>query len=237
MKFPQFCAGLLLTFFAHCASASVVIYQFGAKIDSLSEQTHGTVGWHAVSTSSVLGESLSIGDMMVGILAYDSNATLSSYQPAAGGSGTYTFYDAQVLGYMALGSGSLHYNSTQLSYVHGDVRISDSAGALGNADMFGLSSYSFGPNAFSEIDLTWWDDSGKAITSDAVPTETLQWSAFQRANVSYRWNDSAGNAISASGLVYAETVPQVPEPSAFLLVLVGLGVVGFAVSRRAKARS
>jgi hypothetical protein len=179
---------------------------------------------------------LSIGDMMSGFLTYDSNVTLSGYQPNPGGSGKYTLYDAQVQGFMTLGDEGLRYDSTKLIYVHGLIQIADNAGVFNGADSFGLTSYSFGPGAYSSISLSWFDKSGKALGNDGVPTDALKWSAFDWASVSYTWNDAAGNALSATGRIINESV-DVPEPGSLFLVLAGLGMLGFGVSRRAKSNS
>jgi hypothetical protein len=229
-------AALLLTCAAAGASASTVSYNYGVKISSLAEQTSGTAGWRYVASSSVLGKSLSIGDMMSGYLAYDSNPPLSGYQPNPGASGTWTYYDAQVRGFMSLGDAGLQYDSTKLIYLHGAVSVADGAGALNGADMFSVVSYAFGPGAYSSISLNWWDDSGKAITGTAAPADMLAWSKFDRQSVSYTWNDALGNAISASGFVFRQSV-DLPEPGSPILVLAGLGMLGFALSRRARTSS
>lgn len=232
MKLPLTGAALLLALFTSSASAAIVTYEYSVKIEYMYE---GSLiqPLHAVNSTLVAGEKMSIGDTMSGFLSYDSNFT-SIYQ--GNNLGTNTSYGTDVIARMSSGAQVPRHASAPAMV--GFVSLKDNAGFYGE-DVFSITSYSHThpwEKQGSFVYMSWHDDSGKALDNTLLPAKALNWLDFNRGQISYYYSDGAGNEVSATGLL-TKKIAEVPEPGSIFLLLGGLGMLGFGLAHRSETHS
>lgn len=227
-KLPMLLAGLSLF-----GSAQATVYQFDftAKIQEMVEFSPMTFDGGPVTSSSLSGSTVSVGDVISGHFSYD---TATGLFRSNGGSAMYSAPAAQNALDVSIGGNSIGLSDT--TYSSTNVQVSNNAAALGGADSFGIANLSTNVYASQMMALSFFDNSGLALNAATMPGQ-LDFASFGRSTFYYTYSSNATHAMmGANGALTSVTFVQaptpVPEPETYVMLLAGLAALGLKGRRR-----
>ncbi|MBY0556040.1 MAG: FxDxF family PEP-CTERM protein [Burkholderiaceae bacterium] len=232
-KLPLFLAALALT---GSANATVLQFDFTAKIQEMVEFSPLTFSGGPVNSSKLSGSTVTVGDVIRGHFTYD---TTTAQFGNFSGVPMYAAPLAQNTLSAAIGQQSIALDQAQTST---NVQVANNAASLGGADSFGIASVSANAVATQLMALNLFDASGTAFSSDAIPA-SLDFAAFNSSTFYYTYSSVATHAMmGANGTLTSLTVTPVvdggtnitpvPEPETYAMLLAGLGLLGWTARRR-----
>lgn len=227
--------GCVFALMAANASASIVTYQFQAKVDDMFEYDGATQVITTVTSSTMSGSLIAIGDSITGWFSYDTNALRSTYVPDPSAPNSWVRYDGGASISLTLSPSGVSYQSGTDSW-SSSIDVANDAPALLGSDVFALFTSAWSPTEFATADLFFDDLSALALASSDIPAQ-LSLSKFQYSNVGYNWlRQRDGSQVHARGgltsLQLVGVQNDVPEPDTIALSLIGLASLGYAARRR-----
>jgi hypothetical protein len=225
-----------------CAAtlAGIALNAFVVTKSSVAAVLTWQITGEVTSVSVNFGSEFSVGDRLDFVFTFNTQAADSNPDPNVGG-----YYDAMSSGRVTVGSYTAVMERHPL-FVH------KSRGGL-DTDSFGFSGLLTGSASAADIRGTdgplysfagvfghYEDTTGSMLTSDALPdSASLLENRSNDKIIHVSWQRSEG-ATSYSGgitagIVQLHDITPVPEPSTYLLMLAGLGFVGYAARRRRRA--
>lgn len=180
-----------------------------------------------------LASQFGLGQPITAQLRYDAVAAL-------GTDPQYQYYPGAVLGgFVTIGSYRVDFTSSARLITGNDTY--HPAGLTYDRLLFD----NFGPQAMpvagaplTVIGLSFEDSDGTALSGHALPTQTASLAGFDAANLSADFgNYLASDLQRVSGQFTSYTITEVspvPEPSQWVMLLIGFGLLGAVVRRRAK---
>jgi len=197
------------------AYAAPVLVEFTAEISSMTEMTRPN-HWIPLQSSNALGYDISVGETVKLYFSYDTETVLpiidSPYYPTE----HFSYGNFQQSVKFANGTSALSYSNR--NWVH-TFEYSDSLLIETSGGFDGNTNYS------SRYRFEW--ESPYAPVNQALPRPD-QWSSV---NGSFALALPSGSWITVGGAITsAQVVSSVPEPSTYLMLGAGLGLM--AISRR-----
>lgn len=223
------------------ATAALVGWSFSATVSGLFTYDGATKEIVHVSSSDFPGSQVSIGDHVSGSFVFDTNTPLSPYyQPPTESAGSYLAYVDENPGrglQFTFDGKNLAFNARPFTL----LQIRNDAASASGWDTFDLSSSSIfsSTSLFQVAGISLMDSTGAALNGPGLPTD-LQLKSYFFHEFTTGWvRSSDGNQLQVQATLTDLTplATPVPEPSAFALLLLGLGAVtGFAQARRVHSR-
>lgn len=216
------------------SQASIVTYDFKAKINSIFEYVASIGAIQYVESSSFLGPIVSNGNSVVGTFFYDTESPLSPYyQPLAPATGTYQIYSGSQnyngMQFSIFGSGLVVYTTAGDEYSMPNLQVANNASTFGGWDIFyfGTTS-SLDPSRFGIASINLHDPSGTVFQSSTIPAD-LNLQNFQFASLGAGYvSQISGNQLQLGAELTSLTptiVSSVPEPETYAMLLTGLGIM------------
>ncbi|MFA9217101.1 MAG: PEP-CTERM sorting domain-containing protein [Sphingomonadaceae bacterium] len=227
-KIAMLLAGLAL--FSN-AQATVYQYDFTATIQEMVEFSPLTFSGGSVTSSSLSGNLVAVGDVVHGQFSYD---TATGVFLQLGSTALYSAAGSQNGISASIGGHDLALANTV--YSNSNVQVANNAGVLKGGDGFGVSNVALNGAAKQIMSVSFVDKSGHALSSNAVPG-ALDFVDFTKASFSYLYTSTqTGALVGANGDLTSVTVTSaVPEPETYGMLLAGLGLVAFAARRKQRA--
>ncbi len=233
-KLPLFLAALALT---GTANATVLQFDFTAKIQEMVEFSPLSFSGGLVNSSSLSGSTVSVGDVIRGHFSYD---TTTGQFGSFSGMAMYAAPAAQNALSAAIGQQAMALDAPLSSSTN--VQVANNAANLHGADSFGIANVSANQVASQMMALSLFDSSGTAFSTNALPA-SLDFAAFNSSSFYYTYSSTATHAMmGANGMLTSLTVSPVsgggnsitpvPEPETYAMLLAGLGLLGWTARRR-----
>ncbi len=213
------------------AHAAIVMYEFTATVATGITVKDGDTGlWNYSTSSNVAGPTIWVGDTWTGTFSYDTELTLTAYQPEPPLGGSYGIYEGAMASTLSNPSTGLSYRSNG---GYATMQVFDMA--AGDYD-----SLSFKTNAFStdfeSSTFSFFDASGTAL-SGPTPPAGITLSDYHYATVEYTFSrTSDGDWMQAKANITSLTLvtTPVPEPSTYAMLGLGLGLLTFLSRKKAR---
>jgi hypothetical protein len=217
-------AALIVAAAGQRAHSAPLTFEFTATISYLAEHDGATKVNTSVNQSTFAGALVSVSDIVVGRLSYDSNAPLNIYfQPAPPTVGTYQMYSGGVTPglTLALPSGLQFVSAGDLT-----IQVANNASSLSGWDIFsGSASSAYDPSVlYQNVSLSLFHSTSSAFQNSAVP-QSLKLESFTYKSLSMGWlRYSDGDQLVAIATLTRLTpiANPVPEPISAILMLAGL---------------
>lgn len=233
----KLCLASLACLLSTGAQAAIVTYQYTAVVDNLTEHDWASDTYTDLFESSFTGHRVVIGDVLRGILRYDTAALKSAYQPADRGARKTAFYDGAPQDLI-----TYRFDATGMAYRSdpagaGLTTVSDSPTAPGTdaVDYFSKhTAYSDGDFIYN-ADIFFLNQGGAAFQDTSLPLQ-LDASLFQETIFGgsiYRRSDLNSLYFNAQITSFELLPTDVTEPGAMFLLAAGAGSL-FAARRRAR---
>jgi hypothetical protein len=225
---------LVLAGAALCGSAQATVYQFDftVTLQEMVEFSPQTLSGGAVSSSTLSGPTVSVGDVVHGHFSYDTaTALLGDF----GGGPMYAAPGAQNslgarAGAVSLQLSNPEYNST-------NVQVLNNAAVLGGGDGFGVVNQSTNAVASQLMAVSFFDPTGHALADGAIPG-AIDATAFSQSSFYYTYTSTTTHTMmGANGTLTSLTlVTSVPEPETYGMMLTGLAAIAWVARPRRAAR-
>lgn len=236
----RFFAGMLLLGAATApVHAEMLTFNFTGRVDYTFEYEKATERFTNPLSSNLSGQTFLSTDTFHGQLSYDSATPLSPYyQPPAQEQGSYVLY------YSAQSSNPLltvTFDQTGVVLAWPNrpflVQLSDSATAFGGYDrIYFQPDIPYSTEYFQTFELSLADSAGTAFSDSLLPTD-FNLTDFTASNLHYAWLDQAtGNQFHVNGVLTSLTrvgATELPEPASSALILLGVGMLAAATTKRA----
>ena len=224
------------------AHAAPVTYNFTGQVSSISvfKGPYPGGGWeYGVAEAEIAGRRVALASQVVGTFTYDAvDAEVSAdLDPNAPSSNVSYNLGSFKLEYKVITQGGFEHNANGGGY--GETRDNPSG------DYLRLESYTYGVEQGvtlrSLTGLSFFDATGGLLQSGLMPSEINASipSLLERSflNGSLIANEGATSFHFGASLTSLErvTVSAVPEPSAYLMLLAGLGAIGMAARRQRRS--
>lgn len=218
------------------AQAAIVSYQFTASVNSIAEIPGDTDTVNFLSSSSLAGPRISIGDSWTGTFSYDTDMQLGTYQPPQPAQGAHTMYKGFAQTTIKDARTGLSFESTlPYPWSTGSLIIWNEATNVGS-DIFWMYSESNASANGNEFGSVWLNDRNGSTFGDATIPLALSLNDFLSASVSYEFSQrGTGNYMHAEAWLLSLTpVIAVPEPATYAMLALGLAFIG---ARRQRCHS
>lgn len=228
-------AGLL----AVQAQAAVLTYRYTATIDSIVETDMSTGSSLAPWESSFAGPTIRVGDLVTGILRYDTTALLRFDQLDPDTGARTMVYEGSAADFMSfdVAGTSFSFDSDPPAYPNGTsyVRNADSLAGNSAPDQFERIMYSYGPGAITTHHVSLLDVDGTAFQDSRMPTR-LDPALFESKSMFTLFQHFAEDRE----MYFESTISSferidLPEPGVLLLLAAGAG--GLLATRRRASSS
>lgn len=234
-------AGLLALALSGAAQAEVITFEFTAVIDSVAESHNYSL--HApVSSSSLNGSVIALGDTITGRFFYDLSTPFAYYadstDAAYPGSAIYAREREFPGSSQPIEGTSAVFDRSGYEFTSDPeqaiaIPVLDNAAGAGR-DAFTIEGYYLGkgreltyPPQFGNINFV--DTRGMALSSDALP-RALNLADWTQATYSYSWQTfegaHAGLLVNARLTSLAVVTSPVPEPAVLGMIGIGMLLVG-----------
>ncbi|MEH6435649.1 PEP-CTERM sorting domain-containing protein [Massilia sp. DD77] len=237
MKFlSTLCSAGLACLLATGAQAAVLTYRYTATIDAIVEKDAQTGNYLAPTESAYAGPLIRVGDVVTGILRYNTAAPLAAYQPAPEARLRTAIYEGAEFDFMSftVGGTTFSFDAGPDAPWSGTSYVRNADGLPDNPafDVFEriMVRQDGGGRATGHVSLG--DVDGTALEDGAMPArldpvlfeiKTLFASFSHAADDGFMYFDST---ISS----FEQVDAQVPEPGILLLLAAGAG--GLLAARR-----
>ncbi|WP_229258805.1 PEP-CTERM sorting domain-containing protein [Duganella flavida] len=181
-----------------------------------------------VGSSSMSGNTVSVGDFVYGHFSYDTVTGL------IGNFGAGPVYSASGAGNSVVANLAGH--NLALASTTSDstlVQVSNNAAILGGGDSLAIGNVQENAAASQMMVLDFFDQTGNALANDSIPG-TIDASAFSQSTFYYLYTNKGNrNMMGANGALTSLTlVTAVPEADSYAMLLSGLGILGLLARRR-----
>jgi hypothetical protein len=234
LTFSRYIIVLAALFSIAPSHATVVNFDFKATIYDMFEYTALGSSYVHLTSSTFPGKLVTVGDTVTGHFSYDTVSQLSSYQPAPPATGTYQLFDSFGNTQFTVEQSGLQFasnNSTSPAL----LQLADNASNLFGWDIFHFNTYSGDdPSMFQNAVIALYDSTGTAISNSMIPS-SLDLLSFHYANLDGGWlRQSNGDQFHFSASLTSLTPSRIdlPEPQTYMLMLVGLALLGTSLYRR-----
>jgi hypothetical protein len=222
------------------AQATPVTYNFTGQVSSISVFKGAFMGggWeYGVAEAEIAGRRVALASKVIGTFTYDADDAEVFSDPGASGSEASYSLNTFKLEYKVITQGGFEHNANGGGY--GETRDNPSG------DYLRLESYTYGIEQGMTLrtltGLSFFDATGGLLQSGLMPSEinTSVPSLLERSflNGSFIANEGATSFHFGASLTSLErvNVSAVPEPSAYLMLMAGLGAVGMAARRQRRS--
>jgi hypothetical protein len=221
---------MLLAGAALCGSAHATVYQYAytATIQEMLEFSPATGSGGLVNTSSLAGDTVSVGDVVQGYFSYDTDTGLFGNFGAGPVYSTGTAANA-----LSAISASHIFALAAPTSQSAMVQVSNNLALLGGGDNLAVGSVSENDAAEQLLAVNFFDPSGRALSGDQIPG-AIDASAYSQSTFSYLYiaKDSHTMLGANGALTSLVLISSVPEAQTYSMLLSGLGILAFLARRR-----
>lgn len=217
------------------AQAAIITYQYTATVSLITEYDYASDTYTDLLESNFTGNQVMIGDVLRGIVRYDTAAVKSTYQPPDRGGKQTTFYNAGPQDAI-----TYRFDATGLAYQSdpsrgGQTSVGNAPPMSGMVDHFSKSSSFADSDYIYNGDILLGNTDGTAFQDTSLPS-LLDPALFQELLVGgaiYRRANLDAFYFEANITSFTLLPADVPEPGALLLFAAGAGSL-VAARRRAR---
>jgi hypothetical protein len=222
--------GMLLAGAALCGSAHATVYQYAytATIQEMLAFSPVTGSGGLVNSSSLAGDTISVGDLVQGYFSYDTDTGLF------GNFGAGPVYSSSLAANTLNASSASHVFALNAPTSQSAmVQVSNNLALLGGGDNLAIGDVSENDTAEQLLAINFFDPSGLALSSDHIPG-AIDASAYSQSTFAYLYTDKASHTmLGANGaLTSLVLISSVPEPQTYAMLLSGLGLLASLARRR-----
>ena len=239
----RYISGLLFGMFvAANASAEAVTFDFTGMVNSTHEYNSLTSRSKAVPGSSMNGTFIVPGNTFHGTFTLDLSTPLASLNPASGNAWYNPGFNWNATAPVYQNAMSLTFDQSGYTsasetgpYSSSSISVTDKQPGAGYDSFAFFPSGSSKPGAYEYLSLFMFDSQGMLLTSTAIP-HSFDLNAVDSTTITYSYLPRGSTkSLSVDGFLTsltARTVSPVPEPTTYLMLGLGLLVVGAASVRQ-----